>query len=374
MIGRPIIIGGLPHERKTVYDVSEEAIKYGIKRGMPLRQAYALCPQGLFLPSAQEKYNNAFTHVLALLANHSPMVEAMTLAYAFIDVTYEHDETRFAKNILEIIERQTHFRASTGIASNKFVAQMASQIAKPGQPLIIAEGEEREFLKELPVDSLPISFESLRRLKLLGIHEMGELSKLPCKAINLQFGGEGRRLWELATGIDGSKLMPWSKVDMLKEEFCFEPPAESLSFLLAKADELLGKLSWQLKQRWQYCRKLTMSLSFTNGHLVQRVFHFKEATSSQEIMLRHLRHCLEKARFMAPVNEMRLTLTDFCPEEGKQTSFLNKSLRRKEKLASAIHGLQGRYDEGVVKKVLFKRNVALPEDSFSFIKLDLEDK
>jgi len=370
ILGKPVIIGGFPYELKSVYDASEEAIRHGIKRDMPLRQAYALCPQGQFLPLAEEKYNNAFTHVLALLAEHSPMIEAATLAYAFMDVSYEHEEARFIQEINEIIKERTHFQASIAIASNKFLAQMASQVAKPGEALIVSESEAREFLKDLPVDLLPISFESLRRLKLFGIYKMGELAELSCEAVNLQFGREGQRLWELANGIDSSRLLPWGKFEMLKEEFCFETPAENLSFLLSKADELLGKLSWQLKQRWQYCRALTISLSFTNGHLVQRVFHFKEATSSKETMLRHLRHCLEKVRFTAPVNEIKLTLTEFCAQEGKQTSFLDRPPMRKEKLASSINTLQQRYGEGIVKRMLCKLNAILPEDSFSFIEFD----
>jgi nucleotidyltransferase/DNA polymerase involved in DNA repair len=74
--GKPIIIGGLPYQRKSVYASSHEAFEHGIKQGMPLREAYSLCPQGLFLPLDEEKYLNAFTAVLTLLANYSPAVEA----------------------------------------------------------------------------------------------------------------------------------------------------------------------------------------------------------------------------------------------------------------------------------------------------------
>jgi len=374
ILGKPIIIGGFAYELKSVYDASEEAIKHGIKRGISLRQAYALCPQGLFLPLAEGKYNDAFARVLSLLADYSPTIEATTIAYAFMDVSYEHDEARFVKKIDETITAKTHFQASLAIASNKFVAQTASQIARPGQPLIILDGREREFLKDLAVDLLPIRLEFLRRLKLLGIYEIGELAKLPCEAVELQFGREGQRLWRLANGIDSSRLVPWSEAEILEEMFYFEPPAENLSFLLAKADELLGRLSCQLKQRWQYCRRLTISLNFTNGHLVQRVFHFKEATASKEAMLRQLTHCLEQARFTATVIEMRLTLTDFCPEEVKQASFLDKPLKGKEKLASAIRRLQQKYGQGVIKRVLAKPNTVLPEDSFSLAQLDYWEK
>jgi len=217
---------------------------------------------------------------------------------------------------------------------------------------------------------LPASLELLRRLKLFGIHKMGHLAQLPCEAIAPQFGTEGEELWKLANGIDGSRLLAWRGPEMLMEQFCFEPAAESPGFILSKADELLSRLTQQLRGRWQYCRRATMSLFLSNGHIAMRTFHLKEPTSSKETMLRHLSRCLEEARFAAPVSEMRLILTDLCPEEGKQMSFFDKPLRSREKLASAIKWLKLRYGKGVVQKILPKEDSVLPEDSFSFIDFD----
>jgi DNA polymerase-4 len=366
ILGKPTIIGGPPYERKPVYDASQEALECGVKQGMPLREAYSLCPQGLFLPPAVEKYTNAFVAVLTLLTDYSPVVEAGTLGSAFIDLSYERNEVQYINEIRQSIEKQIHLHPSISIASNKFVARVASQIVMPGQVIVIAEGDEKEVVKDLPVSLLPASSGTLGQLELLGIHKMGQLASLTLEAVSLEFGSEGKQLWELSNGIDKSRLIPWSKSPMLKEQICFEPPADSVSQLLAGSDELLSRLSWQLKERWQCCRRLTISLCFSNGHVVQRTFHFKEAISSKEIMLRHLRQCLEKARFTAPVSEMRLTLTDFCPEKGKQTSFLDKPLKRRERLASAINWLKQRYGKGIVKKILPKENSVLPEDSFSF--------
>ena len=374
LLGKPIIVGGFPYELKAVHDASEEAKRYGVKPGMPLRQAYALCPHGIFLPLAEDKYSDAFMHILSLLATYSPMVEATARDYVFLDVTLEHDEHCFIEELEEVINAEACFHMSAGTASNKFAAWVASQVAKPGEPIVVPDGNEREFLENLPVDFLPASFESLRRLKLFGIYRMAELAKLPPQAVTLQFGTEGQKLWELANGIDDSRLIPCKMPEIMREELSFEPPAENLDLILNRADELLNRLSWQLKQHWQCCSRLTVSLSFTNDHVVQRTFHFKEATSSEEIMLRHLKHCLEKARFTAPVSEMRLTLTDFGPEEVKQASFLNKVSKRRERLTWAINWLQQRYGKGVVKKVMRKDRGKLPEDSFYFTTFDTQER
>jgi len=372
--GKPIIIGGFPYQLKAVHDASEEAIRQGVKRGMPLRQAHALCPQAIFLPLAEAKYNDAFTHVLNLLAQYTPVVAVAAETCALLDVTLEPDECAFIKELMEIIGEKTGLHTSAGIASNTFVARVAGQVAKLTECLIVPDGEERRCLQHLPVDLLPASPESLRRLKLFGIYKMEELAKLPIGAVKLQFGQEGQLLWELANGIDSSKLIPWKMPEALAGEVSFEPPAEALTIILNGAGDLLNSLTGQLKQHWQCCRRLTMCLSFSNGDMVKRTFHFKEATCSQEAMLRQLQPYLERARFTSFIEKMTLTLTDLCSEEGKQASFLDTQVKHWEKLITAINQLQQRYGKGIVKQVLYKERCLLPEDSFSFAKVDVKER
>jgi len=380
---RPVIIGGLPYERKTVYDASKEALACGVRQSMPLREAYALCPQGVFLPLDEGKYADAFTAVLTLLASYSPVVEAGTPGSAFIDLSYERPDysgaLRFVEEVRQMIEKRLQLYPCVSVASNKFAAWAASRIAGPGMVMIVAGREGRDFLKDLPVCLLPASARTLERLELLGIYRMGQLASLSSAAVSLEFGNEGRRLWELSNGIDESRLIPWSQVPMLKEQVYFEPAAETIGQVLAGVDELLTRLSQQLKEHWQCCLRLTISMHFSNDHIAQRVFHFKEATSCRETMLRHLKQYLESARFTTPVSEMRLTLTDFCPESGRQVpisaGFLDERLKHRERLSSAISWLRQRYGKGVVARVLAKPNPdyigALPEDSFSFTEFEL---
>jgi DNA polymerase-4 len=372
--GKPIIIGGFPYQLKTVHDASQEAMRQGVKKGMPLRQAHALCPQAIFLPLADDKYNDAFTHVLNLLAKYTPVVAVGTENCALLDATLERDEFSFMKDIMKIIEEKAGLHTSAGIASNTFVARVASQVAKPSECLIAPDGEERRFLQNLPIDLLPASPESLRRLKLFGIHKMEELAKLPIGAVKLQFGQEGQILWELANGIDSSKIIPWKMPEAITAEVLFEPPTEVLTIILSGAGNLLNSLAAQLKQRWQCCRRLTMCLSFSNGDTVKRTFHFKEATCSKEAMLRQLQCYFERARFTSLIEKMTLTLTDLCSEEGKQASFLDAQVKYWEKLIKAINQLQQRYGKGIVKQVLYKEGCPLPEDSFFFANFDVKER
>jgi len=370
LAGMPVIIGGLPFERKEVYDVSTEALACGVKQGMSLREAYALCPQGVFLPLDGKKYADAFAAVLALLAGYSPVVETDAPGSVFVDLRYENDELRFVEEVRQTIEQRLRLHPFTSIAPNKFAARAASRIAGAEKVIVINEGEERDFLKDLPVCFLPASSQTLERLELLGINYMGQLAGLSPGAVSLEFGDEGKRLWELSNGIDGSRLIPWSATPTLAEQTCFDATAETAVQLLAGCDKLLTGLSRQLKERWQCCLRLTISLHFSNDCIAQRVFHFKEATSSKETMLRHLKQYLESARFAAPVSEMRLTLTDFCPESGRQALLVGEPVKHRERLFSAISWLRQRYGKEMVGKVLAKPGSPLPEDSFSLTEFD----
>jgi len=373
LLGKPIIIGGFPYQLKAVHDASQEAMRQGVKRGMSLRQAYALCPQATFLPLAEDKYNDAFTNVLNFLAQYTPVVAVGAETCALLDATLERDELPFITELMEILEEKTGFHTSAGIGSNIFVARVASQVAKSGQCLIVSDGDERRFLRNLPVDLLPASPESLRRLKLFGIYTMEDLAKLPIGAVKLQFGREGQILWEMASGIDSSKLMPWKMPEAITGQVSFELPTEVLTIVLNGAGYLLNSLAGQLKQSWQCCRRLTICLSFSNGDMVKRTFHFKEATCSQEVMLSQLQHYLERIRFKSLIEKITLTLTDFCPEEGKQASFLDTQVKHWGKLITAISQLQQRYGKGIVKQVLYKEGRLIPEDSFSFANFDVKE-
>ncbi len=368
--GKPVIIGGFHYETKTVHDISEEAAACGVSPGLPLHQAYALCPHGAYLPLDGEKYYAAFGEVLGLLAGCSPKVESGAPGYALVDLAYEPDEARFTREIVEHVWTRSHFQMSAGVASSRFAARVASQVAGSRRSLIIPAGEERKFLKAFPVDLLPASLELIRRLELLGIHELEGLMDLPCEAVELQFGVEGRKVWEIANCVDSTGLRTWTEPQALEEELRFDPPVDTLDFLLAGTDELLDRLCCKLEKRWQYCRRLTVSLRFRNDHIAQRAFYFKEATASMGPMRNRLQHCFEQAGFTAPVSEMRLTLTDFCSEEGKQSSFLGKPSKHREMLWSAIHVLQQKHGRSVLKRAVPRRSAKLPEEAFSFVLID----
>jgi nucleotidyltransferase/DNA polymerase involved in DNA repair len=363
--GQPVIIGGRPKERRLVFDASEEAASFGVKPGMSLRQAYSLCPEGIFLPPTEKDYAAAFAQILDLLNNFSAKVEAPSFGLAFIESPFERGEPEYVNDIRQTITAQSQLVASVGCASNKFVAQVASIVAAPAGVIIVSSGEERNFLANLPINFLPGSTEVLRRLKLLGLRRMKQVASLPREAMGLQFGREGERLWDLANGLDETRLIARQREPVLQDKLSFDPPAETLDRLLSGADALLRRLAAQLNAQWQYCQRLTAHLCLTKGS-IEDIIDLKHPTASPEDMLRHLRHRWDNAPFSSPITSIKLTLSDMCAEKGLQPNLFVNRAKRSNQLLAAIKRLQAKYGHPVIKKVTHaKSNSRLPEHTFS---------
>ncbi len=363
----PLIIGGYPYEKKPVYEVSEEAVEKGVTVGMPLREAYGLCPKAIFLPIHEENYILEFDSILTILYSFSPILERASLGCAFIDLEPHMDELRLGKRLCSLIKEKTSFESSIGFASGKFVAWAACQMIGTGQVLKVPDREEEKFLKNLPLDLLPVSEETLRRLNLLGLNTMGQLASLPLKTMDREFGTQSKLLWELAKGIDPSKIRRWKPQHSLEENHSFETPAENSHEMMEEAGRLLGKLTSRLEKRNQRSGKLIINLAFADKTVLTKVLHFKEPLSSKERMIERFAGWLDGEKFDSPVAEMKISLADLCPQEGVQIG-LYRGFKTKGRLNPALKSLRARFGKGVVKKaVLSESSARLPEESFHFV-------
>jgi DNA polymerase-4 len=370
--GKPIVIGGYYHETGHVHSVSEEAAAYGVAPDMPLRQAYSLCPSGVFLPYRAENCEEGFMQVVALAANLCPIVEPVPPVHVLLGLRYERDGLRFVREVLSSVERHTGFKMTCGVSSVRFVSMLAAEETVEADVLVVPDGDEQVFLRNLPLERLPVSDNTVRRLHLFGIARVGEILTLPAGAIEAQFGKDGRRLIEFAQGIDEVPLKPWCDESELSMEKHFDIPVEYTGELLQSIEELVAVLCSGLQSRWQCCRTTTIEVRFEDGTTLNRSLRFKQPVSSGTVMNNRIARCIEQFGDMAPVEDVRLTLKDLCAETGRQASFLDGPPRAKDQLLEAVRTLQGRYGDTVVKKVVACRNGRLPEERFAFTACDVD--
>src|SRR3954465_8223893 len=153
--GKPVVVGGKANERGVVSAASYAARKFGVHSAMPLRTAYKLCPQAIFLDGHPERYREASLKVRAVLESFSPQVEMASIDEAYLDMTgterLHGPPLRSAHNLHQKVKSETQLNCSIGIGVSRLVAKVSSAQAKPNGILFIASGQEAKFLAPLDV-------------------------------------------------------------------------------------------------------------------------------------------------------------------------------------------------------------------------------
>jgi nucleotidyltransferase/DNA polymerase involved in DNA repair len=236
----------------------------------------------------------------------------------------------------------------------------------------VLEGGVGEYLRRLPVERLPLSDATRRRLRLLGMVRAGDLLSLPTGALEAQFGKEGQTLLVVIRGEDTREVESWKGVRELEQYRCFDTPVTHGGELLDAARELLGALGRELQSRWQCCRSLSVTLGLENGASRQDVLHFKQPASSSSAMDRRVAACIERLSGDGAVELLCLRVFDLCAGTGTQSSYLDDLPRQARQFKEAVGVLQERYGGDVMKKVVARPGGRLPEERFSFVPCEPE--
>jgi DNA polymerase-4 len=210
--GRPVVVAWRG-ARSVVCAASYEARQFGVRSAMPAVRAERLCPQAVFVPPDFVRYRAVSLSVRAIFARHTDLVEPLSLDEAYLDVTAPKtalaSATAIAEHIRSAIRDETRLTASAGVAPNKFLAKIASDWRKPDGLFVIRPRDAQAFLDPLPVARLPgVGKVMDAKLEALGLRTVAQLRDYPAQALEERFGRWGRRLAELAHGIDETAVVP----------------------------------------------------------------------------------------------------------------------------------------------------------------------
>jgi DNA polymerase-4 len=281
--GLPVIVGGSPEKRGVVSAASYEARAYGVHSAMPTSQARRLCPQGIFLPVRMDRYRQFSDQVFAILETYTPLIEPLSLDECFLDVT--GSERMFgpalgiARQIKKKIFEATGLTASAGIAPNKFLAKIASDLKKPDGLVEVKSERVQEFLRDLPIAKLwGVGKATAQVLKEMGILRIGQLADFPAAPVEKKLGKFGTELIALARGEDDRPVA--SKVDpkSISQEETFTPDLTDFSimkrFLLEQAEQV-GR---QLRQGKMKGCTVQLKVRYPDFTLVTRSATLKRPT------------------------------------------------------------------------------------------------
>jgi DNA polymerase-4 len=216
--GLPVVVGAAPGRRGVVAAASYEARRFGIRSAMPIGEAFDRCPHAVFLPVDMQKYRAVSAQLFELLDTFTPQVEAVSIDEAFLDLTGCPSPRRgggpsgepfgtpleAARAIKARIGEELRLPASVGAAPNKFLAKLASELAKPDGLREIRAEEAVSVLAPLPVTVLwGVGAQTHQRLRGLGINTVGDLQRTPTSVLRAALGFAAEHLAQLSRGADG---------------------------------------------------------------------------------------------------------------------------------------------------------------------------
>lgn len=254
--GRPVIVGADPkggRGRGVVAACSYEARKFGIHSAMPISQAWRRCPQGVYLPSDFRKYAEVSEQILTILEGYTDQVQPISIDEAFLDVTgsqrlFGPAET-IARSIKDEIRRRQNLTASVGLAPNKFLAKIASDIKKPDGFVVVRPEDVVNFLHPLPVARLwGVGPKSQAILQRLGIQTIGDLASWPLETISARLGKWGEQIHELARGIDDRPVERSDQVLSVSHETTFDQDCDDDARLRETLHWLADRVAARLRR------------------------------------------------------------------------------------------------------------------------------
>ncbi len=345
----------------TILDCSLGAEASGVKRGMRMSEAIGLCQKALVLPPDLPHYQRRFDEVLDFLEGYSPQVQAGALGTAYLSLAgLPIDPGRrppvwaqpCADELIASLHRRTGFMASLGVAGGKFAARVAAQTTRPGLAKMVPPRGEAAFLAPLPVDLLPASEPMRWRLALLGLETMGDIARLPLGAFQAQFGPEGKRCWELASGIDGEPLVPRIKEETIARRLQLPAPAVSLEAILVGLERLVHAAYSSPDRKSRWVRKAVLRAVLDSGGSWELPVPFREALADPEDAWFAVKSAVARRPPQRPVEELEIELVGLSAESGKQAGMFDVKGKLWRQVEEAVRQLRAQEEDASIGKVI----------------------
>ena len=352
--GLPVIVGGLM-DRGVVATASYEARRYGIHSAMSMKVARRRCPNGVFLPVRMAAYRRVSHQIRLILSHYSPYIEPLALDEAFLDVS---GMERHYPNIVDIgkavkdeIFRTTGLVASAGIAPNKFLAKLASDLRKPDGLVWIPYGTEQAVLAPLPISRLwGVGKVTEEALKKGGYHTIGDISASSPEALKPLLGNQAERIYRLSLGQDKRPLEVRRRPQSVGNEHTYSRDLTLPSEVDEQFRLLANEVAWRLRQSRLMGRTITIKIRYASFKTVTRSLTLGDmGTASEEQLYFSAKRLYNKDKGHEPIRLLGLTVSQLQPYKV-QGDLFSEDEETKEKVIEAIDKLQQRFGRTAIMK------------------------
>ena len=359
LLGKAVVVGG-SRDRGVVTTCSYEARKFGVRSAMPMRRAMELCPHAIIVKSSYGLYSKYSAWVTNIIAANAPLYEKASIDEFYIDLTGMDtffNPLEWTIRLRQTIMDETGLPISFGLATNKLVAKIATDEAKPNGYLFVTPGKEKEFLAPLPVEKLGgVGKKSHQTLLVLGIHTIGDILHFDPALLERALGKWGTQLIRQANGKSDSVVSPHRESKSISAENTFEENTADLDILLAQLVGQAERVAYELRQEKKFATCVAIKFRNANFETSTRQVTIPATIADSDIIkaATDLFTKLYVPGTMVRLLGVRLAgLTD----TGAQTNLFDNKTEQNA-LYEAIDAVKNKFGKSVLRKA---RTIKKPE-------------
>lgn len=351
--GKPVIVCG-KSRRSVVATASYEARAFGVHSAMPLSQAKRLCPHGCFVAPRFEAYREASDAIHQVMLHYADAYEPISLDEAFLDISGMGSQYptlgSIGRAIKEEIRCAVHLTASVGIAPNKFLAKMASDMNKPDGLCIIPYGREQEVLAPLPVRRLwGVGSVTEKKLLAAGFRTIADIQEATQEKLSALLGNQGPLLKALSLGIDERPIISSRQVKSIGDESTYEydlTDRRAIDREIAIHSDIVAQ---RLRRHDLAARTISLKIRFASFKTIMRSLSLEEGTNLQETIDSACQTLLSRIPLTEGIRLIGVTASNLGAPLSIPSLFSDKEEKR-ARAAKAMDSIQEKYGRKALRK------------------------
>jgi DNA polymerase-4 len=283
--GLPVVVGGSPKGRGVISAANYEARKFGVYSAMPSSIAIRKCPNLIFVKTRMDYYAKISKQIREIFFRFTSLVEPLALDEAFLDVSGSEklfgDGPTIARKIKDTIRDELNLTASAGVAPNKFLAKLASDLEKPDGLVIVDPNNIEEFLDPLEIERVwGVGKQTLKKFQRLNVRNIRQLRQLDLDSMKRLFGLNAEHFWRLARGLDTRPVVPDRIAKSVSHETTFSHDLTDRESLRAWLMELVQQVGRRLRRHEIRGRTVKIKVRFSDFRTITRSVSLAEASAS----------------------------------------------------------------------------------------------
>ena len=350
--GKPLIVGGQSC-RGVVSTCSYEARKFGVHSAMPMVEARRLCPHAEFLPGRMWRYEEVSREIMRIFHEEAPLVEQLSIDEAFLDVSGMERLCKDVRNvglrIKERIKNEIGLTCSVGLAPNKFLAKMASDMQKPDGFTVITHEQARSFIAPLPVTKIfGIGGAGKQMLAQFGIATIGQLANADRSILQKVFGKNADKVQHLAMGLDDRPVIHETAPKSIGRETTFEKDLYTFEDCKAAILELSGQTGFRLRNKGYSGRTVTLKVKFKDFKIITRSISSEGDISCDEEIFSLAVKLLKDVAYENGVRLLGVTVSNL--QDGSCGSLCFEENTKLLQRNAAVDNLKKRFGENIIAR------------------------